>query len=73
MQQELVEFDPDGEGIGCLFLVDEFAAGLGQGIELEFQVLVTVETRAKPIFMKRSLRKSSPNAVSQTLIGRRVL
>ena len=40
LQQELVGFDLDGEGTGCLFLVDELAAGLGQGVELEFQVLV---------------------------------
>jgi hypothetical protein len=38
--QQLVEFGLASAGPGDLFLVDELAAGLGEGIELEGQVLV---------------------------------
>jgi transposase len=38
--QQLVEFGAVGAGAGHLLLIDELAAGLGQGIELQFQVLV---------------------------------
>ena len=40
LQQQLVEFNPGGQRAGGFFLVDELVAGLGQGVELELQVLV---------------------------------
>lgn len=38
--QQLVELGAAGAGAGDLLLIDELAARLGQGIELQFQVLV---------------------------------
>jgi hypothetical protein len=74
LQEQLIEFDPGGQGAGGFLLVNQLAPGLGQGVELKFKVLVpgrdagvanlhengVCETRPKTGFRKLQNRKTAP-------------